>query len=181
MICKNCKTKNITKAQYCRNCGNAFTDEQRQAAYDRTIFGKIDKLEEWKGYVTLEFITGHPIFKIVVLVAILVWGIFLGRTNGNQMLILESDAYQVQQNVTTGEYYVLTEQDSVSLALYLPRKAEAVQLQAIVNDAVVQEKSFAAEEQPRLESGAAEYYYITADYGDSTEKITVYLVAQKPD
>lgn len=179
MICKNCKTKNITKAQYCRNCGCAFTDEQRQAAYDRTIYGKIDKLEKWKGYLTLEVITGHPVFKTVVLVAILLWGIFLGRSNGNQMLILESESYRVQQNVTTGEYYVLTQQDSVSLALYLPRKAETVQLQAIVKDAVVQEQNFTAEEQPSLECGAAEYYYITADYGDSTERITVYVVQEQ--
>lgn len=178
MICKNCQSKNITKAQYCRHCGTAFTDDQRQEAYDRTIFGVIDKLEEWKGYATLEFITGNPIFKTVVLVAILIWGLFLGRTNGDRMLIMDSDAYQVQQNVATGEYYVLTEQDSVSVALYLPRQAEEVQLQAVVNDEIVQEQSFTVEEQPSLKSGAAEYYYITANYGDSTERITVYVVRE---
>lgn len=178
MICKNCQTKNITKAQFCHNCGSAFTDEQRQKAYDRTIFGKIDKLEKWKGYITLDVITGHPIFKTVVLVAILLWGLFLGRTNGDQMLILESQTYQVQQNATTGEYYVLTSQDSVSVSLYLPRQAETVQLQAIVDGNVTQEQSFAADEQPRLECGVAEYYYITADYGDSTEQIKVYLAKE---
>lgn len=178
MICKNCQRKNITKAQFCRHCGSAFTDAQRQEAYDRTVFGKIDKLEKWKGYITLDFITGHPIFKTVVLVAILIWGLFLGRANGNQMLIQESEAYRVQQHATTGAYYVLTEQDSVSVSLYLPRKAEKLQLQAIVDGKVAQEQSFTAEEQPSLECGAAEYYYITADYGDRTEQITVYLVRE---
>ena len=178
MICKNCQTKNITKAGYCRSCGSAFTEKERQKAYDRTIYGKIEKLEKWKGYLTLEFITGNPIFKTVVLIAILVWGFFLGRANGDRMLILESEVYRVQQHVTTGEYYVLTEQDSVSLALYLPRQAEAVQLQAFIDDTVVQEQSFSAEEQPRLECGAAEYYHITADYGDSTEQIKVYVVSE---
>lgn len=178
MICKNCQTKNITKAKYCQHCGAAFTDEQRQEAYDRTIFGKIDKLEKWKGYITLDFITGNPIFKTVVLVAILIWGFYLGRTNGERMLILESDTYQVQQHVTTGEYYVLTEQDSVSVSLYLPRQAESLQLQAVVDGAVVQEQSFTTQEQPRLECGAAEYYYICANYGNKTERITVYVVKE---
>ena len=178
MICKNCQTKNITKAQFCRHCGSAFTEEERQQAYDRTIFGRIKTLEKWKGYITLEAITGHPVFKTVVLVAILVWGIFLGRSNGNKMLILENEAYQVQQHATTGAYYILTEQDSVSLSLYLPRKAETVNLQAIADGAVTREQSFGAEEQPQLESGAAEYYYITADYGRKTEQIKVYLVQQ---
>lgn len=178
MICKNCQTKNITKAQFCRHCGSAFTDEQRQEAYDRTVFGKIDKLEKWKGYITLEAITGHPIFKTVVLVAILLWGLFLGRTNGSQMLILESESYRVQQHTTTGNFYVLTTQDHISVSLYLPRQAETVQLQAIVDGEIAKEQTFAAEEQPSLESGAADYYYITADYGDGTERITVYLVQE---
>ena len=178
MICRNCQTKNIIKAQYCRHCGDAFTDEQRQEAYDRTIFGKIDKLEQWKGYLTLEFITGNPIFKTVVLVAILLWGFYLGRTNGERMLIMESDAYRVQQHVTTGEYYVLTDQDSVSVSLYLPRQAEEVQLQGIVDGEVVGEQRFTAEEQPQLECGAVDYYYITADYGKRTERITVYVVQE---
>ena len=178
MICKNCQTNNITKAQFCRNCGEAFTDEQRQEAYDRTIYGKIEKIEKWKGYITLDFITGHPIFKTVVLVAILVWGLFLGRTHGDQMLILESDAYQVQQLVSTGDYYVLTEYDSVSVSLYLPRQAESLQLQAIIDGQVTMEQTFSSEEQPSLKCGAAEYYYITADYGDGTERITVYVTKQ---
>ena len=45
MICKNCNTENIIKAKFCQHCGSAFTDEQREEAYDRTIFGMIDKLE----------------------------------------------------------------------------------------------------------------------------------------
>ncbi len=178
MICKNCQTNNITKAQFCRHCGSAFSDDQRQEAYDRTIFGKIDKLEKWKGYITLDAITGHPIFKTVVLVAILIWGLLLGRANGNQMLIMESESYRVQQHTTTGAYYVLTDQDSVSVSLYLPKQANSLRLQAVVDGQVIQDQTFAAEEQPQLECGAAEYYYITADYDDGTERITVYVVKE---
>lgn len=178
MICKNCQTKNITKAQFCRHCGSAFTEQQRQEAYDRTIFGTVEKMEKWKGYLTLEVITGHPVFKTAVLVLILIWGLFLGRTNGNQMLILENEAYQVQQHAETGEYYVITGQDAVSLSLYLPRQTEQVTLLAMAEDQVIQEQTFAAEEQPVLEADAAEYYSIVADYGKKTETITVYLIKE---
>ena len=57
------------------------------------------------------------------------------------------------------------------------KDAETVD-QAIADGAVTREQSFGAEEQPQLESGAAEYYYITADYGRKTEQIKVYLVQQ---
>ena len=71
MICQQCGKKNITKAQYCGSCGTAFSEEQRKKAYNRTIFGVIEKVEELKGYATLEAVTGHPVFRIAVLV--LIW------------------------------------------------------------------------------------------------------------
>ena len=175
MICENCQKKNIIKARFCRHCGRTFTEEQRQKAYDRTIFGKIEKLEKWKSYITLEAITSHPIFKTLVLVAILVWGIFLGRSNGNQMLILENDAYQVQQHAATGEYYILTQAERVSVDLYLPQKAEAVTLQAVVDGQVVRAQTFTPETPPQLEKGGAEYYYITADYGKRKSIVIKYI------
>lgn len=178
MICKNCQKNNITRAKFCRDCGTAFSEEQRQKAYERTIYGKIDKLEKWKGYITLDFITGNPIFKTLVLAAILVWGLLLGRPDGDRMMIQESEAYSVQQHATTGDYYVMAKQNSVSVSLYLPRKAESLQLQAMAGGKVAKEQSFAAEEQPHLECGAAEYYYIIADYGNDTERITVYLMRE---
>ena len=91
---------------------------------------------------------------------------------------MESDAYQVQQHVVSGEYYVLTEQDGVSVSLYLPRQARSILLQAVVGYDVVEEQSFSPEEWPFLKSGAADFYYITADYGTRTERIKVFLVQE---
>ena len=50
MKCMKCGYENPTTAEYCHMCGTAFTEQQRQEAYDRTIFGKLDRLENLKGW-----------------------------------------------------------------------------------------------------------------------------------
>ena len=48
----------------------------------------------------------------------------------------------------------------------------------VVGYDVVEEQSFSPEEWPFLKSGAADFYYITADYGTRTERIKVFLVQE---
>ena len=50
MKCLKCGYENPITAEYCHMCGTAFTEQQRQEAYDRTIFGKLDRLENLKGW-----------------------------------------------------------------------------------------------------------------------------------
>ena len=47
MLCKKCNTENLLKADYCQSCGNIFTQEEKDAAYEKTIFGKYEKVEEY--------------------------------------------------------------------------------------------------------------------------------------
>lgn len=176
MICEQCGKDNITRAKYCNGCGAEFPEKQREQAYNKTIFGKIEKLEKLKGFVTLEAITGHPVFRVAVLVLILVAGILLGRPHGNRLTILESDAYQVQQEIQTGDYYVLTDSDSLVLELYFPRKVEAVTVGQYRGEQLVSERRFSAEEAITVEKSHERSYVVEADYGDGTESIILYVV-----
>lgn len=170
MICNACGHNNITKAAYCENCGAAFTEEQRKKAYDKTIYGKIDKLEQIKGYVTLEAITSHPVFRIAVLVIILAVGLLVGRPHGNAMTILKNDAYSVAQNSQTGEYYLLTDQEQVQVDLYFPKKTEAL---TVTQGDRTETLDLTADEAPVLTTNADSAYVLTADSGES---ITVFVI-----
>ncbi|MBP3936738.1 MAG: zinc ribbon domain-containing protein [Clostridia bacterium] len=170
MICKQCQHQNIVSAQYCERCGAPFTEEERQAAYDATVYGKIDKWEERKSVVTLEKFTSHPIFRIAVLAVILVVGLLLGRPHGNEMTVLEGDGYTVSQHTETGDLYLLTAQEEVSVELYLPQKAEAITL--IAPDGETKDVD--------IEKGitlpvAEQAYTFTADYGNGQETLTVFV------
>ena len=180
MICNQCGKDNITRAKYCIGCGAEFPEEQREQAYNKTVFGKIEKLEKLKGFVTLEAVTGHPVFRVAVLVLILVAGILLGRPHGNYLTILESEAYQVQQETQSGEYYVLTESDSLVLELYFPRKVEAVTVRQYRGEALVSEQDFSADEAIQVEKSHERRYVVQADYGEDTESIILYVVDAQP-
>ena len=72
MKCRNCGKENLLKAHYCHNCGHPFSDEERQAAYDSTIWGKLDKLKKMKEFITLEAITSHPVFRALFLALLII-------------------------------------------------------------------------------------------------------------
>ena len=91
MKCTKCGQENLLKAQFCSSCGYRFSDEERQAAYDATVWGKLDKISEAKDWITLNKITGNKFFRIAVLVLIILWGIMSGGNRGDKMMILESD------------------------------------------------------------------------------------------
>ena len=171
MNCKNCNHKNITKASYCVNCGAPFTEEEREAAYGKTVYGCIEKIEELKGYASLEAITGHPVFRIAVIVLILVVGLLFGRPHGNNMVILESDAYTVSQNEENGEFYLLTKQEEVGVSLYLSKEAEYITILSPEGETT----TIAEGEEIVLAANYETPYTIGADYGKKTESINVYV------
>lgn len=179
MRCQNCQQENIRQAQYCAACGTAFSDEQREAAYADTVYGKIEKLESIKSWLTLEAITSHPVFRVLLIVAILAVGLLLGRPHGNRMTILESDAYTVSQHRESGDYYLLTDKAEVGVSLYLPKKAETLTLKKTDGEQVLSETTFTAEEGVALQADDTACYRIEANYGGKTESITVYVPEQQ--
>jgi hypothetical protein len=46
MKCSKCGNENIIKACYCSGCANEFSEKERKDAYNKTIYGKIEKLEK---------------------------------------------------------------------------------------------------------------------------------------
>ena len=179
MICKNCNHKNITKANFCANCSNPFTEEEREQAYKKTIYGKISILEELKEYVTLEKITTHPAFRIAVLVIIIVVGILFGRPHGNKMAILESKDYSVSQNTENKDFYLLTEKSEIGVGLYLPKKAEEITLEKTDGTTAEPKVTISQDDEIVLKADEESYYIISADYGSSKETIKVYVLSEE--
>lgn len=179
MNCLKCGETNVTKAQFCKKCGREFSDEERDEAYEKTVYGKIEKLEKLHGYISLEAITTHPAFRIAVLVLILIWGLYVGRPHGNHLTILESDNYQVQQNEVNEDFYVLTERNTVTLRLYFPEEPEMIRLQICQEGEVLEEKEFVAEDAITVERSLEVSYRVEAEYGKKTEDIHLYVINEE--
>ena len=124
MICKECGTKNRIKANYCMHCGHQFTDQQREYAYSKTIFGWIEKIENIWSILTLDKITGSSLFKIISLVIIFLVGSYSVYKNGTQFRPLEHENYEIQYNQKVNEYYLISDLDSFEVSLYLPKTTD---------------------------------------------------------
>ena len=174
MICKNCNSKNLYKAHYCQNCGYAFTDEDREEAYSKTVYGLFNKLEDLYNTLTLDKITGSIVFKILSIVCVLVIGLFGVITNGNEMKILESEQYEVQYNTKTEEYYLLSELDEIGVSLYLPKEAEVLRVVELDSDnQQVNEDVYTMEDSIVLEQ-TSNKYEVVAEYSNATnEKVVI--------
>ena len=183
MKCEKCGHENLLKAQYCSSCGNRFTDEERQAAFDETIYGKFDKLIEVKEWITLSKITDNKFFRIAVLVMIIIAGLLTGGNKGSSMMILESDDYTVRYNSNLEEYYVFTDKNEVDVDLYLPGKPEGLVVTGMTLDGkVLDQKEYALGDKVTLIKSDNVLYHVSGEYEKAEKSIDliVYDLAVLP-
>lgn len=152
MYCKKCWRRNILKAEYCRGCGEAFSEEERKAAYNKTPCGWIDKFLELKAWTGLEPVTGSLWFRILVLAAILLYALAVLLINGTHMRIMNSPDYEVQLDTVTGVYTLRSEESTVALRLYLPQKVDSYDVLTVDETGdVLEQITLDPEETPVLE------------------------------
>lgn len=167
MHCSKCLKHVPYGAKYCRNCGEAIPEAERAAAYKKTLWGRLQQLEDWYKTLTLKKFTGSTIFKIFVLVLILAVGVVNIIKNGTALKILDSDAYSAQYNTKLEEYYILTDADEVVLSLYIPNRAESLLLTGYDGDgSVLEQRTLTAAEFTNADAMRIrrdEYAYLTLE------------------
>ena len=172
MKCAECGKENLVTAKYCSSCGNEFSEKERQAAWDETVWGKLEKLKEAKEWLTLEKITGNKIFRIALLVLIVLWGVMSGGNRGNRMLILESSEYTVRYNSELDEYYVFTDRNEVDLDLYLPGKPQGITVtSSTLEGAPLDRKDYEIGDKITLSRSDEVLYHIEGVYEKSEKDI----------
>lgn len=164
LICPSCKAENLLEASYCYCCGREFTKKEQEAAYNMTIYGKIEKAEMIKSIADGSIITGNTWFRVIVLAVIAIVGLWGLYTNGSNFRIAESDGYEVQYNTKEKEYYLLTDQDSINVGLYVPKNTEVLELTAIDRDTdeVLEHNTYGIDEGIVLYPDSEVKYLVTA-------------------
>lgn len=186
MKCSKCHKKNIREANYCKYCGKAFTDtEKERAAHSGgmrfvNVFQKLKKLDEIR---TLSIIKDNVIVKIVVLVIVLGIGIYNIITMGGDLKVLDNKIYDVKYNDKTSEYYVLLDKDNrdniieVSLDLFIPNHIKKLNF-AYYDEAgeLINENQYDKDDKLMVSANRLkDNYYIVSDADDKNENIKVYV------
>ena len=178
MKCPKCNKKNITKASYCINCKYKFTEEEQEKAYKKTIFGRLESLEEWYYHLTLATITDHIAFKILMVLIVLGLGLFYFFTRGIDTSILSSNSYEVYYNEKAKEYYLLTEDniDEINLELYIPNRLEELYIEKYdTNNKLLESSKYDEESDIKFKSYNNDYYIIKSIYKNKTDNMKFYI------
>ena len=178
MLCKKCNTENLLKADYCQSCGNKFTQEEKTAAYEKTIFGKYEKAEKYIGYLKpVEIIKGNKFFRIGVLALIIVYSVIIAMTKGNYLRVEESSSYELIYNKDQRAYYIVSDSYTVDAQMHIPSKAESLTIYDVDEDGyVMYTQSYDLEDGISLSVSEDYHYVIEADCGGETQSIAVYVV-----
>ncbi len=178
MKCSKCKTDNAIKANYCKKCANKFTKKEQDAAYQKTVYGKIDLFEKWFNRFTLAVILDHWLFKTVVTLGILALGILFCIKNGTHLKVLENEMYDLYYMEKTKEYYLVAKenQNEIPLDLFIPNRTETIEVNHYNNnDELLSKEEYKKDGEIVLETYSDDYYILVANYkGDKKENLKIF-------
>ena len=177
MRCSRCTTDNLLMARYCCACGKPFSEEERKAAYDQTIYGQIDKARKVKDVLTLNIITDSLWFKILTLLLILAIGIWLRMSGVNALRLESGDGYRLEYLKATNTYYVISESDAVDLRFVVPHKTtQLVEEERDDVESLLSQRSCGTEEAVTLDVSGENHYVLRSYRGEkNTGSLTVFV------
>jgi hypothetical protein len=184
MKCHKCKNENILKANYCQKCGEKFTDKEKEAAYNKTIYGKIDTILKIKSFATLSVITGNIFYKIGSLLVVLGIGLYFLFTIGINTKILNSKDYQIFYNKESNEYYLLVNdnKNSVELNLYRPNRTKEMTIYTYdLNDKEKTKTTVSKDDVIKLNTYQDDYHIIESIYSNKKKDNLKVYVYHKSD
>lgn len=176
MKCIKCRTVNINKANYCKNCGYHFSKKEQEAAKKWSFVWFLEKIDKVKSLWKFSFITDHILFKIASVAIVLGIGIYSCFANGTHLKILKTDEYQLQYNKDLKEYYLLTDNDQTKLNIYIPNQISEISIQQVAsNDQIISEATYKKEQDIILVNTEETDYYLIKVKDSPKENLKIYI------
>lgn len=146
MKCKTCESDLHYGDKYCNVCGEKVESGAFEEDYSKTIWGKLDRInDKWEKF-TLKKIIDHWITKVIILLLVIGWGVFDAYTDFTNIKFLESDVYTIEYNKTVDEYYIRTNEETVNLNLYIPKHAEKITITEYNGEEAISSRDMLPEE-----------------------------------
>lgn len=184
MKCHKCKSENVLKANYCQECGEKFTEKEKEEAYNKTFFGKIDSIKKIKDIATLNAITSNIIFKIASLLVVLGIGLYFLFTMGINTKILNSKDYEIFYNKKNTEYYLIVDdnKDSIELNLYRPNRTKEMTIYTYdLNNKEKTKTAVSKDDKITLNTYKEDYHVIESKYSNKKKDNLKVYVYHKSD
>lgn len=177
MKCRYCAQDNLLMANYCCACGKPFTDDERKAAYDQTVYGRIDQARKIKDIVTLDVIKSSVWFRLLTLVLIVAIGIWLRMSGVNALRLESGEGYRLEYLKETDTYYAISEKDAVDLRLVVPNRTTALVVEEYdESGSLLSSQSCRTDGALSLDVSTTNHYVLRSRRGEKdTGALTVYV------
>ena len=186
MKCQLCGHKNVKKANYCEQCGTLFTKEEKEKALTNGIDGFLRKLHTYYETLTFHFITDRLWFKILSLVLLIGFCLWIYYGKSDTLKIEDSDVYSFQYNTKEKEYYLYIPEEyfaqyngKVPLNLYVPKGYETLYVGLFnENNELLMKEEKSKTSEIILETNKNENGYYAISLNDSLDnplKVYIYL------
>ncbi len=183
MKCSKCKTENIAIANYCKNCGNQFTTQEKEKAQKSSTVEILKKAEDIKGkadkakdILSLSFITDNLYVRIALIIIPFITGMIFGGGD-NSMKIRKSNRYNVYYNTATEEYFLEVEDNNIDLLLYVPKDTDTISVSFNQSgDYSWQAGTYTVKDTIRIEARQDGYYTVEASGKSGIQSIVLYTV-----
>lgn len=163
MNCEKCEAPLPYGTKYCNTCGEKVPKGAYDNEYNQTIWAKIDKVKDEYDTFMLKKLTGNIVFKIVVLVAVLVYFFFTMYGNLNGIRLKENSAYTITYNTKLDEYYIYPNGAKADLEMYAPIGTDKLVFTAMTDGKVAKKDTFTIKQYEKKGYAVkeGEYEYIT--------------------
>ena len=175
MKCSCCSTENNYNANYCKACGTAFSQNQKEESLKKTWIGKLNQVEDLLKWIKLDKITGHPITKGAVLLILLGTCLFNIFFKTNDFIIQETSEYQLQYNIEKNEYYLFTDLSQISLQLKLKENAKTITIKTVKDNEQIEETTYSLTDSISLVNEENTVYVIHISYPDDSVQFSAIL------
>ena len=176
-----CGEENPYWAGYCSACGTRFGRENRDAAYEKTVWKDLDdlkeRIEETKPVKFWKKCLDNFWVKLAIIVICLLPAILIRLENGFEFRLVESEQYSIQYNKQADEHHLFTKQDQIAVDLYCPGEVECIETYLIDEDQAIAEITVSQPgEAIVLYPQETGYVRIVAVYtSGKTERLNVYV------
>ena len=127
MKCSKCKKSfKATQSIYCSTCGHKFTEKEYESNKKYSVASIISRIINTIDFVQNGNLGNKFIVRLILLLLTLGSGIYLYYINGSKIKILKSNDYEIEYYKEKNEYYLYTNDDSVTLNLYIPGNKDKI-------------------------------------------------------
>ncbi len=183
MKCKNCKCKNTRRANYCINCGNKFSEEEKEKAEKKSLLTWLKRWSNLKNIKGFGFIIDNDMVKFAFILALCGVTILSIVDKTNKIELRDGTDYSLEYYEKENVYYIMQGKETyfdndkmLKLNMYIPNKVDTYYINLYgADNELIKEEKYKKDDTVYIDANTIyNNYYLISDNKDFKNAIKLY-------